>query len=354
MGFESDPAAGPPRGRAMIALVTGGGGFLGRYIVEQLLARGDHVRSLSRKQYPELAEQGVELIRGDVRDPSTLARAVKDAEVVYHVAGIAGIYGAWTHYHDVNRIGTERLIHACWKHQVPRLVYTSSPSVTFDGCDQRNVDESVGYPRRWLSHYSHSKAMAERAVLASNGRHGLLTCALRPHLIWGPRDQHLIPRLLTRARAGQLRRVGRGKNQIDITYVENAASSHLQAADALADPTRQGHVAGKAYFISQGSPVNCWDWINEILELDGQAPVSKSVPATAAWCIGGLLEKTHHLLRNESEPRMTRFLAAQLSTSHYFDIRAAKEDFGYSVQVSTSEGMQRLAEWLRAAKQRNP
>jgi nucleoside-diphosphate-sugar epimerase len=185
--------------------------------------------------------------------------------------------------------------------------------------------------------------MAERMVLEASGRDGLLTCALRPHLIWGPRDQHLIPRLLDRARQGKLRRVGDGKNLVDMIYVENAAEAHLQAADALQGGSP---VAGRAYFLSQGEPVNCWRWINEILALAGLPPITKSISYPAAYAVGTVLEGAYKLLGRTDEPRMTRFLAAQLATSHWFDISRARSDFGYSPRVSTDEGMQRLKAWL--------
>jgi len=226
---------------------------------------------------------------------------------------------------------------------VRRLVFTSSPSVTFDGSDQCGVDESVPYPPRWLCHYPHTKALAEQAVLASNGCRGLLTCALRPHLIWGPRDPHLVPRLIDRARRGRLRQVGDGTNLIDMVYVENAAHAHLLAADALTD---NSPAAGRAYFISQGEPVRCWDWINAILALSGLPPVRRRMSAAAARRVGAVLEATYRLLRIGREPAMTRFLAAQLASSHYFNIDGARRDLHYQPLVSTEEGMRRLGEWL--------
>ena len=180
-------------------------------------------------------------------------------------------------------------------------------------------------------------------MLSANGQHGLLTCSLRPHLIWGPRDRHLIPRLLARGRAGALRRIGNGENLIDMVYVENAAEAHIQAAEAL---SADSAVAGRAYFISQGTPVNCWEWIDELLALDNQKPVTKSISLQAAWRIGSALELAHRALRIRSEPRMTRFLAAQLGTSHYFTIDRARRDFGYTPRITTEEGMRRLGEWL--------
>jgi nucleoside-diphosphate-sugar epimerase len=219
--------------------------------------------------------------------------------------------------------------------------------VVFDGADQEGIDESAPYPRRWLAPYPRSKALAERHVLQSSGTDGLVTCALRPHLVWGLRDPHLVPRLLARARSGTLRRVGDGTNRIDTVYVDNAAAAHLQAADALEPGSR---VAGRAYFISQGEPVNCWDWVDRILAMAGLPPIRKSVSLSAAWMIGGSLEILYRLLRLKGDPPMTRFLAAQLATSHYFDIRAARRDFGYEPAVSTEEGMQRLARDLARQK----
>jgi len=321
-------------------LVTGAGGFLGLYLVESLLARGDHVRAISRQRYPQLNRSDVETVQGDLRDAQTTADACRGIDVVYHAAGVAGIWGPWQHYYGINTRGTQNVIAGCVQHRVPKLVYTSSPSVTFDGGDQEGVDESAPYPDRWLCHYPHTKALAEQQVLAANGHAGLLTCSLRPHLIWGPRDKHLIPRLLQRAGRAQLRRVGDGTNLIDMVYVENAARAHLQAADAL-EPGSP--VAGRAYFISQGEPVNCWEWIDEILALAKLPPIVKSISFTAAWRIGAVLETGHRLLGIAREPRMTRFLAAQLAKHHYFDIRRAREDFGYSPQISTADGMGRLA-----------
>jgi nucleoside-diphosphate-sugar epimerase len=330
----------------MRVLVTGGGGFLGRAIIRQLLARGNQVRSLARGAYPELASLGVECVQGDIRDAQTTEIACADRDLVIHTAAVAGIWGPWKHFHGINVLGTRNVIAGCRKHGVPKLVYTSSPSVTFDGTPQENVNESVGYARRWLCHYAQTKAIGEQEALAANDR-SLSTCALRPHLIWGPGDQHLIPRLVTRARSGQLRRVGDGTNLVDMVYVDNAAEAHLQAADRLAPDSV---VAGKAYFISQGEAVNCWQWIDEILALAGLPPVKQSISLPAAWKVGAAMEMAYRLFGWQSEPRMTRFLAAQLGMSHYFDIAAARRDFGYQPQVSKAEGMCRLARSLAADK----
>ena len=327
----------------MHALVTGAGGFLGRYLVEQLASRGDRVRALIRRTVDDLQRPGVELFQGDIRDRQALARACEGIDTVFHTAAIAGIWGPWKQYYEVNTQGTQNVVDACRQSAVQRLVFTSSPSVTFAGRDQCGIDESAPYPTRWLAHYPHTKALAEQTVLGANEPGRVLTCALRPHLIWGPRDQHLIPRLLKRARRGQLRQVGDGQNLIDAVYVENAAQSHLQAADAL----QPGSPAcGRAYFITNGEPVNCWQWIGEILELAEVPPLKGRISYAAAYAAGGAIETFWWLLRRTDEPRMTRFLAAQLATSHYFDITAARRDLGYEPRISMAEGMNRLKSWL--------
>jgi nucleoside-diphosphate-sugar epimerase len=337
----------------MRALVTGAGGFLGRYIVEALLARGDQVRGFARGDYPKLQRLGVDFVRGDIRDSTAVLAACQDIDCVFHTAARPGIEMNGRLYDQINHQGTLNVLAGCRQAGVRRLVYTSSPSCVFAGIDQCDIDESVTPDLDWMkthrAHYSLSKARAEQAVLAANGD-SLRTCALRPHLIWGPRDTHLVPRLIERACRGRLRRVGDGANLVDVTFVENAAEAHLLAADALAD--NDSPAAGKAYFLSQGEPVNCWQWIDEILALVDLPPVEKSISASAAWRIGGACETTWRLLRLHSEPPMTRFLAAQLTTSHWFDFSAARSDLGYRPRVSTAQGMERLGEWLQAEPSR--
>lgn len=328
----------------MRALVTGGGGFLGLHLVERLVARGDSVRVLCRGQYPRLDELGVELLSGDVRDPASAARACAGIETVFHVAAVSGIWGSWKHYHSINTQGTLNILAGCRQHRVPRLVYTSSPSVVFDGGDHQGADESLTYPTRFLCHYPHSKALAEQAVLAANGSAGLSTVSLRPHLIWGPRDNHLVPRLIARARSGRLRRVGAGKNQVSMSYVENAAAAHIQAAERL-EPASP--VAGRAYFINEPEPVNLWEWINRLLAAAGLPAVTKSISKNAAYLAGAALESIYGALHLSSEPPMTRFLALQLGGSHHYSVARAQHDFGYRPIISVDEGLRRLEPELR-------
>ncbi len=282
----------------------------------------------------------METVQADLRDRDAAVAACRGMDVVFHAAGVAGIGGPWQRYFQSNTLAARHVVEGCRRHGVPRLVYTSSPSVTFDGRDQQGVDESAPYAVRWLSHYAHSKALAERDVLAANDPARLMTCASRRHLIWGPRDRSLVPRLLALAAAGRLRRIGDGTNLIDTAYVENVAEAHLLASDAL---VAGSPVAGRAYFISQGEPVNCWQWIDSLLTLAGLSPIRKRMSLGAAWAMGASLECLYRLLGLEADPPMTRFLAAQLARSHYYNVRAAREDFGYTPRVSTDEGLRRLA-----------
>jgi nucleoside-diphosphate-sugar epimerase len=330
---------------AMTALVTGGGGFLGGAIVRRLVERGDRVSSLARGRYPELEALGVEQHQGDVADAEVVRKAAAGCDVVFHVAAKAGVWGRYEDYHRANVVGTENVIAACRAHRVSRLVYTSSPSVVFDGRDQEGVNESVPYPKHFEAHYPRTKALAEQLGLAANGPI-LATVALRPHLIWGPGDNHLVPRILERGRAGKLRRIGRHNKLIDTTYIDNAADAHLLAADRLALGSA---LAGKAYFLSQGEPVPLWDMVNRILAAGGVAPVTRSVPESVAYLAGTTCEVLYSVMRRRDEPPMTRFVARELSTAHWFDISAAKRDLGYEPRVSIDEGLRRLAEALGPA-----
>lgn len=323
----------------MQVLVTGGGGFLGLYIVEQLRKQGHAVRVLCRRHYPAVAETGAELIHGDIRDAGTVLHACRDVDAVFHTAAVPGIWGSKDLYFSTNLQGTLNVLNACRSQKVSRLIHTSSPSVVFDGSDHLNADESLPYPTHWLCHYPHSKALAEQAVLAASGHHGLLTCALRPHLIWGPRDNHLIPKLLQAARSGRLRQVGAGQNLVSVSYVENAAAAHLAAEHAL---RTTGRPAGHAYFINEPEPVNLWNWINLLLSRAGLPPVRRRISLPTAWTVGRALEFLWTLLQLKSDPPMTRFVAAQLAGSHAYSTAAAVRDFGYQSHVTMEEGLRRL------------
>ncbi len=322
----------------MKALVTGGGGFLGQAIVRGLRQRGADVRSYSRQSHEALTSLGVEQLQGDLVDAAAVSRAVQGCDVVFHVAAKPGIWGDYEEYHRTNVVGTQNVIAACRARGIHRLVYTSSPSVVFDGRDMEGVDESVPYPANFEAHYPKTKAMAEQLVRAANDAQ-LGTVSLRPHLIWGSGDNHLLPRLVARARAGQLARIGSRPKLIDTVHVDNAADAHLLAADRLAPGSP---IAGKVYFISQGEPVPMWEMVNRLLLAVGAPPVSRTVPVWLALALAWGFETAHRVTGSSREPRLTRFVVHELSTAHWFDISAARRDLGYSPAISIAEGLELL------------
>lgn len=326
----------------MKALVTGGGGFLGSVIVRMLRERGDQVRSFSRGEHPALADIGVEQFRGDLADRDALSRALGGCDTVFHVAAKAGIWGNYRDFYRANVTGTENVIAACRANGVGTLIYTSSPSVVFDGRDVEGGDESLPYPSRYEAHYPKTKALAEQMVLAAASPQ-LGVVALRPHLIWGPGDNHLVPRIVARGRAGRLRRIGTRANLVDTVYVDNAARAHLQAADRL---TADRGISGKAYFISNGQPLPLWEIVNRILAAAGVPPVTRTVSPKLALAAGCLCEGLWRVLRLAGEPPLTRFVAHELSSAHWFSIEAAHRDFGYQPEISIDEGMIRLQKWF--------
>lgn len=325
------------------ALVTGGGGFVGKAIVRRLLASGIETRVIGRSVYPDIKSLGAQCWQGDIVDTDLVRQAARGVDVVFHTAALAGIWGPWEWYHHTNVVGTESVLSACQYENIPNLVYTSTPSVVFNSEDIENGDENLPYGRNVLCNYAKSKIIAEKAVLSASNS-SLATCALRPHLIWGPGDPHLLPRLIEAGRQKKLKIVGNADNLVDISYIENVAEAHVLAAIALAD---QGRAAGKAYFISQESPVNLWDWINNLFEMVGVETITSSVSFARAYRAGALLETVHKLFKLKGEPRMTRFLAEQLAKSHYFSTAKANTDFGYRPTISTEEGLQHTVQWLK-------
>ena len=319
------------------ALITGGNGFVGRAIVHQLLEAGVACRVIGRNPYPELEKSGVECVVGDICDQQIMQQAAEGVDIVFHVAALAGIWGAWEAYHRINVLGTESVIKAC-RGRVKYLVYTSTPSVVFNRDSIENGDETLPYPDKFLCHYARSKVAAEKMVLEANGDQ-LLTCAIRPHLVWGPGDPHLIPRLVEARLKGRLKVVGNKDNMVDISYVDNVAHAHLLAAENL---VTTGTAAGKPYFIGQEKPVNLWQWLDDLFEDLDVPRLNAQVPFKVAYVIGGLLEFVYKILGKQEEPPMTRFVAEQLAKSHYFSHKNAQKDLGYEPIVSTEEGVKRL------------
>lgn len=274
----------------------------------------------------------------DLADARQVKAAIAGHDTVVHVAALTGVWGPREAFFRANVVGTRHVLEACRFHAVERLVFTSSPSVCFDGTDHVNASNDLPYPERFLSPYPETKAIAEREVLAANGE-GLATCALRPHLIIGEDDPHLVPRLLERARAKRLAVVGDGENEVSLTHVENAAHAHLLAAERLAPDAPH---AGRAYFLGQQEPVRLWTWIRELLaELD-LPPIERRLSRAAATRLGAVLEAVWKTCALSGEPPMTRFVAAQLSTSHSYDLGPAQRDFGYEERVDLAQATRRV------------
>ncbi|NNE05819.1 MAG: NAD-dependent epimerase/dehydratase family protein [Xanthomonadales bacterium] len=322
----------------MKILVTGGGGFLGSAICQQLLGRGEQVVAYQRSPAPKLVAAGAVVCQGDLGDPKALGEAMVGCDAVIHTAAKAGPWGAYDDYYRANVEGTDHVISACREHGVGRLVYTSSPSVVHGGGDIEGGDESLPYPDRFHAPYPATKALAEQLVLAANGP-ALRTVSLRPHLVWGPGDPHLLPRLCQKAAGGTLRLPGADK-LIDTVYVDNAAAAHLCALDALAPGSE---CAGRAYFISNDDPRPQRDIIAGLLRAAGMEPEIRAVSPALAGSAAAVIETTWRILRLGGEPPLTRWTANQLATAHWYDISAAKRDLGYRPQVSIEEGLERLA-----------
>jgi nucleoside-diphosphate-sugar epimerase len=324
------------------ALVTGGAGFLGGALARRLRARGDFVRSFSRGAHPELAAEGIEAMQGDLADQRAVSRAVEGCDVVFHVAARVGGWGPRSEFERVNVDGTRHVIDACRAHGVGRLVYTSTPSVVHTGGDIAGGDESLPYATHFEADYPATKARAEALVLAANDPR-LATVAIRPHLVWGPGDNQLLPRLIERARSGRLRTVGDGENRIDATFIDNAVDAHVLAGDRLAPSAA---CAGRAYFIANDEPRPARVLIEGVLAAAGLPAPRGRVSPRVAWLAGAALELVWTILRREDEPLLTRFSARQLATAHWFDLSAAKRDLGYAPRVGTDEGLERLRRHL--------
>jgi nucleoside-diphosphate-sugar epimerase len=325
----------------MKLLVTGGGGFLGLALCRGLIARGHEVTSFSRGHYSELDVLGVQQHQGDLADREAVIAAARGCEAIFHNAAKAGAWGSFDSYHRANVIGTDNVIVACRAHNISRLVYTSTPSVTHRATHPvaGGTADNVPYGTHFKAAYAATKTIAEQAVLAANDP-SLATIALRPRLIWGPGDQQLLPRLVERARSGRLRLIGNGDNLIDTTYIDNAAQAHFAAFEHLA----AGAVcAGSAHFISNGEPKPAREIINALLHAAGAPAVTKSLPFGVAFAIGAVCEAAWTLLPLSGEPPLTRFLAEQLATTHWYDMTPATNDFGYVPKVTIAEGLRRLA-----------
>jgi 2-alkyl-3-oxoalkanoate reductase len=318
-------------------LVTGASGMLGRATAQALLDRGDDVTVLQRRP---AGLAGAEVL-GDVADPAAVGRAVTGQDAVVHLAAKVDVVGRWPQYARANITGTRLVAEACRDAGVGRLVHVSSPAVAHAGAALAGVGAEPADPGRARGHYARSKALAEQVALAADGP-GLAVLAVRPHLVWGPGDTQLVARIVARARSGRLPLIGTGAALIDTTYVDNAAAALVAAVDAC------GPVHGEPLVVSNGEPRPVADVLARLCAAAGVPGPTRRVPFRAAWLAGAAIEGAWSLTRRTSTPPITRFLAEQLATAHWFDQRRTRAALGWTPSVTLDEGFARLAAWCAA------
>ncbi|MBC2600383.1 NAD-dependent epimerase/dehydratase family protein [Puniceicoccus vermicola] len=323
-------------------LVTGASGFVGGAVCRALREKGFSVRGTGRRSRPSDLPAEVEYVAADLNDAAVVAELCAGVVAVVHMAAKAGVWGPREAYYQANVAATECLLESARGAGVQAFVFTSTPSVVFNGEAIQGGDESMPYGTEFPCFYPETKAEAERRVLAADGA-GLRTLALRPHLIWGPGDPHLFPRVFERVDAGKLKIVGDGRNRVDLTYIDNVAAGHVAAVESLL----AGRGGGRAYFLTQDEPVALWPFVNRVLEATGRAPVRKKISLKLALLAGTVCEGIWKIGRLGGEPPMTRFVAKELATDHWFSSAGAREVLGYEPVVSMEEGVERYLEALR-------
>ena len=323
----------------MTVLVTGAGGFLGGRVAALLAADGRKVRVLWRPKSEKRPPDGYDVAYGDLFDEASIDAAVRGADSIVHCAARSGVWGPLSEYVETNTMGTARIIAAARRHGVKLLVHTSTPSVVHSGSSLAGVDESAPYSLETRQPYAYSKMLAERMVLAADSP-GFRTAALRPHLIWGPGDPHLLPRLSDRSRRGRLLLFSGGPWIVDATYIDNAAEAHVLALRRLEAGAMAG---GQAFFIAQGEPGDLNVLINKLLAAIGAPEARRRMSPKLGLAAATLVEGFWRLARKTGEPPITVFAARQMSTSHWYDLTKARKLLGFSPKVSTAEGLARLA-----------
>lgn len=338
----TDPASAP---RA--SLVTGGCGFLGRALVDALVERGDSVTVLDMNITPWRSD--VQFVRADVRDARVVEDAVAGQDVVFHNASLVHTKGSKVDVvRGVNLDGTRNVLGACQRTGVPRLVYVSSASVVYAGADIENGDETLPYARSFPTTYAETKRIAEEEVLRASGQHGVLTCALRPHLIFGPADTRLLPAIIANARAGKLKiKVGRRDWLSDFTYVTNIVDALLAADERLVPGSP---VPGQAYFITNGEPITFWDFVGRVLGPLGFPPPRFAIPGAVAYAFAAVREAFDTYVRGgtlNAEEGVSRFAVRYITTHHYYSHAKATRDLGYVPRVKLAEGIERTVAYFR-------
>lgn len=327
----------------MKVLVTGAGSLLLGGVAAALHARGDEVVCLQRHSATFEGSDQVQQVLADARDQTAVQRAATGCDAIVHGAAKVGVVGTWVEFEGVNVKGTSNVMFNARTCGVSRVVYVSTPSVAHSGHSIVGAGADAAVIGRKGAYYAESKALAEQAALAANTDE-LGVVAIRPHLVWGPGDTQLVGRIVERAAAGRLAMVGDGSALIDSTFIDNAISAHVAALDAV----RPGGVcAGRAYVIANGEPRTVSELIEGICVAAGVPFAPRHVPTKVALGVGSVVERVWPRLRDD-EPPITRFLAEQLGTAHWFDPRPARDDLGWSPHVSLDQGFELLRQWFVA------
>ncbi len=334
-------------------LITGASGFVGSTLIKALLDLGFHVNTLQRGNYPELNLANVtnfkaNLAQIDSHNLEIIKESIRGVEIIFHVASKIGMWGNYDDYYQTNVIGTKNLLQLAKENHIKYFIYTSTPSVVFGKDDICGKDESIDYPKLHLNYYGKTKRIAEELILSSASSN-FFTAAIRPHLIFGPGDKQLIPKVIKAHIEQKLKIIGDGNNLVDVSFIDNVIDAHLKLLlQMLTDPKK---VSGKPYFIGQNSPVKLWDFTNTIFDGIGLKPVTKKIPLKTAYYLGATIEVFFKILNIKNyDPPMTRFIALQLGKSHYFSHQNAINDFGYEEVVSTEEGLKLLIDDYRSGK----
>ncbi|MFN3254124.1 MAG: NAD-dependent epimerase/dehydratase family protein [Ilumatobacter sp.] len=325
----------------MNVLVTGGSSLIGSGLTAALAERGDDVRTFQRTP-PTSVHDRVEHVAGDVTDPDALAAAVDGCDAVVHLAAKVGIVGTRAEFHAINVAGTANVIAAAVGAGVSRFVHVSSPSVAHGGDSIVGGAAEPAIFDHGTAWYPATKALAEKIALeAASPTLGVVV--IRPHLVWGPGDTQLVGRIVDRARTGRLALVGGGTALVDTTYIDNAVSALAAALDAVA-PAAQ--CSGRAYVVANGEPRPIRELIEGICAAAGVDAEPRVVPLGVAKVAGSVIERVWPTLGKDEEPPLTRFLAEQLGTAHWFDQRSVRDDLDWAPSVTIDEGLRRLAAWF--------
>ncbi|MCX6499948.1 MAG: NAD-dependent epimerase/dehydratase family protein [Arthrobacter sp.] len=317
----------------MRVLVTGASGLLGRAVARQLVGQGHDVTTFQRR--PSGVDGALD-VTGSVTDDDAVSRAVAGVQGVIHLAAKVSFTGSAAAFDEVNVDGTRRLLGAAREAGVRDLVFVSSPSVANSGAAIAGLGAEPADPLRAHGDYSRTKAEAELLALAADSPE-FRVAAVRPHIVWGPGDTQLVERVLERAGRGRLPLLDAGAALIDTTYIDNAASAIAAALH------RMEHIRGRALVISNGEPRPVGELLAGICAAGGVPAPSWRVPGRLARAAGSVVEKVWTRSGRAEEPPMTRFLAEQLSTAHWFDQRETRELLDWAPAVTLDEGLARLA-----------